>query len=92
MKDLAESVQRSLPSSVVVLTPKSPPASAETIGLLQDILREAQKGEVCGLAVVVLRNGGKFSLQLRGQAAQDGYQMSVAGMLAALQKIVLELH
>jgi hypothetical protein len=72
------------PSNVVAI-------SAETVSLLEQLLDEARAGTVTGLAVAVLRSKGNYDLRLRGSASENGNQMSVAGMLAALQKMVLEL-
>lgn len=66
--------------------------SDETIVFLEELLSEAKSGKLVGLATVALSLDGKFSLNLRGEARIEGNQMSVAGMLAALQKIVLENH
>jgi hypothetical protein len=65
--------------------------SQETVAMLESLLSDAKRGEVCGLAMVILRSNNGFDIKLRGEAAQVGNQMSVAGMLAALQKMVLEL-
>lgn len=65
--------------------------SSETIEILESLLNEAKRGEICGLALVVLRSNSSYDLKLRGEAAQVGNQMYVAGMLAALQKMALEL-
>jgi hypothetical protein len=61
-----------------------------TVSLLEQLLEEARAGTVTGLAVVVLRSKGNYDLRLRGNATESENQMSVAGMLAALQKMVLE--
>lgn len=79
------------PSNVVTIASRAPPVSAETVFLLEQLLEEARAGIVTGLAVVVLRSKGNYDLRLRGNAAENGNQMAVAGMLAALQKAVLEL-
>jgi len=52
------------------------------------LLEDARAGTITGLAVAVLRSKGSYDLRLRGNAAESGNQMSVAGMLAALQKMV----
>lgn len=66
--------------------------SDETVDFLEDLLAEARSGKLVGLAIVTLYLDGKYSLDLRGEARIEGNQMSVAGMLAGLQKIVLENH
>lgn len=66
--------------------------SDETVDLLDELLAEAKSGKLVGLAVVTLYLDGKYGLVLRGEARIEGNQMSVAGMLAGLQKIVLENH
>ena len=68
------------------------PVSAETVETLKQLLRDAQTGKVIGLAVASLHASGKFDLCLRGAAVEEGNQMGVAGMLAALQKMTLELY
>lgn len=66
--------------------------SDETVDFLEELLAEAKSGKLVGLAVVALYLDGKYSLDLRGEARIEGNQMSVAGMLSGLQKIVLENH
>ena len=66
--------------------------SDETVDFLVELLAEARSGKLVGLAIVTLYFDGKYSLDLRGEARIEGNQMSVAGMLAGLQKIVLENH
>lgn len=66
--------------------------SGEAVDFLEELLAEAKSGKLVGLAVVTLYLDGKYSLDLRGEARTEGNQMSVAGMLAGLQKIVLESH
>jgi hypothetical protein len=78
-------------SNVVAIYGGAPQVSAETISLLEQLLDEARSGTVTGLALAILRSKGSYDLRLRGNAAVSGNQMSVAGMLAALQKMVLEL-
>lgn len=85
-------MQTPLPMGVTMLKPLPPPVSSETIQTLEKLLREAQKGKVSGLALVVLRADGRFDLHLRGAATEESNQMGVAGMLAALQKMTLELY
>jgi hypothetical protein len=80
-----------VPSNVVAISDCAPQVSAETVSLLEQLLEEARAGTVTGLAVAVLRSKGSYDLRLRGKASENGNQMSVAGMLAALQKMVLEL-
>ena len=78
-------------SNVVAISGCAPPVSAETVSLLEQLLQESRAGAVTGLAVAVLRLKGSYDIRLRGDATEHGNQMAVAGMLAALQKIVLEL-
>ena len=80
-----------VPSNVVAISDCAAPVSAETVSLLEQLLQEARAGAVTGLAVAVLRSKGSYDIRLRGDATEHGNQMAVAGMLAALQKIVLEL-
>jgi purine nucleoside permease len=74
-----------------VISACTPQVSAETVSLLEQLLEEARAGTVTGLAIAVLRSTGNYDLRLRGSATESGNQMSVAGMLSALQKMVLEL-
>jgi hypothetical protein len=80
-----------VPSNVVVISGGAPAVSAETVSLLEQLLEDTRAGTVTGLAVAVLRSKGTYDVRLRGSATESGNQMSVAGMLAALQKMVLEL-
>jgi hypothetical protein len=66
--------------------------SDETVDFLKELLAIAKSGKLIGLSIVTLYHDGKYSLNLRGEARIEGNQMSVAGMLAGLQKIVLENH
>lgn len=86
------SVQAPLPMGVAVLKPLPRPVSGETIKTLQHLLDEALAGRVTGLALVVLHSDGHFDLRIRGDATTESNQMGVAGMLAGLQKMVLELY
>ena len=65
---------------------------AETFSLLEQLLQEARVGAATGFAVAVSRSRGSYDIRLRGNATETGDQMAVAGMLAALQKMVLELQ
>lgn len=84
--------QAPLPMGVTVIQPVPRPVSGETVKTLEQLLREAKAGKVSGLALVVLQADGRFSLQLRGSATEESNQMGVVGMLAALQKMALELY
>lgn len=84
--------QSPLPMGLALYTPRPRPVSAETVQTLERLLAEAKRGTVAGLALVVLQADGRFDLHLRGCATDESNQMGVAGMLAALQKMVLELH
>jgi hypothetical protein len=44
------------------------------------------------MALVGLHADGRFELHLTGDATSESSQMGVVGMLAALQKMALELH
>lgn len=81
-----------LPLGVTMLKSLPRPASADTIEVLQHLLNEATAGRVTGLALVALHADGRYDLRIRGDAATEPNQMGVAGMLAGLQKMVLELH
>jgi hypothetical protein len=70
------------PSNVVAIAICAPQVSAETVSLLEQLLEEARAGAVIGLAIAVLRSKGNYD--------QNGEQMAVAGMLAALQKMVFD--
>ncbi len=83
--------QAPLRKAVVALKPLVRPVSAETIELLQHLLEDALAGRVTGLALVALHSDGRFDLRIRGDATTESNQMGVAGMLAGLQKMVLEL-
>ena len=85
-------MQAPLPMGVAMLKPLPPPVSGETIQTLEKLLREAKEGQVSGLALVVLHADGRFDLRLKGAATEESNQMGVAGMLAALQKMTLELY
>lgn len=85
-------MQVPLPMGVAVLKPLPRPVSGEIIQTLERLLRDAKVGHVSGLALVVLHADGRFDLSLRGAATEESNQMGVAGMLAALQKMTLELH
>lgn len=84
--------QMPLPMGVAMFKPLPRPVSEETIETLEKLLQEAKEGQVSGLALVVLRADGRFDLHLRGAATEESNQMGVAGMLAALQKMTLELY
>lgn len=84
--------QAPLPIGVAILKPLPRPVSGETVQTLEELLGGARAGRVAGLALVVLHTDGRFDLQLRGAATEESNQMGVAGMLAALQKMTLELR
>lgn len=84
--------QASLPMGVAIFKPQSRRISGETIELLKHLLDEALAGRVSGLALVGLHADGRFEMHLTGDATGESNQMGVAGMLAALQKMALELH
>lgn len=84
--------QAPLPMGVAMLRPQPRPASRETIELLQHLLEGALAGRITGLALVALHADGRFDLRIRGDATTECNQMGVAGMLAGLQKMVLELY
>lgn len=84
--------QAPLPMGVAQLKPLPKPVSGETVQTLERLLSEAKAGRVTGLALVVLHADGRFDLSLKGCATEESNQMGLAGMLAALQKMTLELH
>lgn len=64
----------------------------ETISLIETLLMQAKSGELIGVALVGLYRGGKYRLDLTGDAKFEGNTMSVAGMLAKLQSMALDLY
>lgn len=78
------------PPKVIAIADRPRQVSTETVLLLEQLLEEAKAGSATGLAMVVLRPHGNYDLRVRGEATDAANQMSVAGMLAALQKMVLE--
>lgn len=85
-------IQAPLPMGVAVLKPQPRRVSGETIEILQHLLAQAKSGRVTGLALMGLHSDGRFELHITGDATNASNQMGVAGMLAALQKMALELH
>lgn len=81
-----------MPAKVVEIAKCAAPVSAETVALLEGLLEDARSGAVTGIAAVVLRTHANYELQLRGSAADSGRSMPVAGMLAKIQRMVLELE
>lgn len=81
-----------LPEGVVDFEEHRSRISTPTVELLEKLLVEAKKGKINGVAIATLRHDGRYDLLLRGAALESANQVSVAGMLAALQKTVLELH
>jgi hypothetical protein len=79
------------PSNVVAIGRGTRQVPGELVSELEQLLEHARAGTVAGVALVVLRSGGSYDLLLRGDTADSGNQMAVAGMLSALQKMVLEL-
>lgn len=92
MTNYNSSTQAPLPMGVSVLLPQPRRASIETIEALQQLLTQANNGKVTGLAVLGLHSDGRFELHITGDATNESNQMGVVGMLAALQKMALELH
>lgn len=90
--EVSELRQSPLPLGVALFKPRPRPLSGDTISTLEHLLREAQDGKVAGLALVVLQTDDRFSLHLKGSATEEPAQMGVVGMLAALQKMALELY
>lgn len=84
--------QAPLPIGLSVLKPQPRRVSGESIEILQHLLTAAKEGRVSGLAIVTLHSDGRFDLGLHGDATIEPNQMGVVGMLAALQKMALELH
>lgn len=64
----------------------------ETIALLEHLLTQAKAGELTGLALAGLYKSGKFRLDLTGDAKLEDNTMGVAGMLAKLQSMALDLY
>jgi hypothetical protein len=77
-------------SNVVAIGSGTSQVSSELISELELLLERARAGTVTGAALVVLRSDDGYELRLCGCAAETGSQMSVVGMLARLQKMVLE--
>jgi hypothetical protein len=84
--------QAPLPVGVVALRTRERHASLDTVELLQELLRDAQTGQVTGLAVVALHANGSYGLRLCGAATEEPNQMGIVGMVAALQKMAMELY
>lgn len=84
--------QAPLPMGVAMFKPQPRRISGETVELLKQLLEEALAGRVSGLALVGLHADGRFEMHLTGEATGESNQMGVAGMLASLQKMALELH
>lgn len=57
---------------------------------LRELLAEACAGDVQGLALVVQRRDGSYSLSLRGICTEDDNRVWLAGALAQLQSMVLQ--
>ncbi len=85
-------IQAPVPVGVVALKTAARHVSLDTVELLQELLNDAQTSQVTGLAVVALHANGSFGLRLCGAATEESNQMGIAGMLAALQKMALELY
>lgn len=84
--------QAPLPMGVAVFKPLPRPVSGETVVMLEKLLRAAKEGRVSGLALAVMHSDGRYDLHLTGCATEESNQMGVAGMMAALQKMALELY
>ena len=69
---------------LVIAKPPQPQVCLDTIELLRSMLKQAESGELHGIAAVVLHQTGSFRLVLEGEALIEGNQMSVLGMLVAL--------
>lgn len=63
----------------------------ETIALIETLLTQANSGELTGVALVGLCRGGNYRFDLTGDAKFEGSTMSVAGMLAKLRSMALDL-
>jgi hypothetical protein len=88
----ADTYQAPLPMGVAVFKPLPRPVSGETVVMLEKLLRAAKEGQVSGLALAVMHSDGRYDLHLTGCATDESNQMGVAGMMAALQKMALELY
>jgi len=89
MKDDQLDFGSAFPEGVTPLPVRS--ICRESVDLLEALLRDAKLGKIAGLAVVVLRSDDTYQMRLRGAATKTDNQMYLAGTLAALQKMVLEL-
>lgn len=66
-----------------------PYVSQETIDLLEQLLEEARKGEVVGIAYVAQLVGGQVGMNIEGELLGD--PMFTAGALQLLEQRVLAL-
>lgn len=65
------------------------PTSAETISELEELLAEAKRGDLSGIAYVALRPGTHFTINATGSAAKvPAYSL---GALHALQAFLFSL-
>lgn len=80
------------PDVVVSFESRKKRVSHETVALLESLLRDAKQGLVNGIAIAVLRHDGEYEMRLRGSCTEVNNCMQVAGMLASMQKMVLDLH
>lgn len=85
-------VQAIFPAGLALAPPYVGNVSVETVEYLRNLLRQAETGCATGVAIAVLREQGGYSLELKGDAREVGNQMSVAGMLACLQRMTLDLN
>ena len=77
--------------NVVPIVRRKKEVSGDTVDTLEAVLAAAKAGEVTGLAMIVL-SGCEYQLVLRGAGADKGNQMVVSGLLAALQRMALDLN
>jgi len=80
------------PDGVISFEDRKLRVSVETVELLESLLRDARRGAVSGIAVAVLRANDEYEMRLRGSCAEQENCMHMAGMFAAMQKIVLSLQ
>lgn len=78
--------------NVASLEERKKRVSQETVALLESLLGDAKRGLVSGVAIAVLRSNGEYEMRLRGSCSEGVNSIQVTGMLAALQKMALDLE
>ena len=84
--------QMPLPIGLVSLNPPRKRVSDDTLQAAKELLREAEAGDLVGLAMVCLKTEGRYSLKLRGDALIEGNKMGLIGLVATLQRMAMDLH